>query len=342
MSSETSSPPTITDAIHVNNHALLNINMVNVTKLTAMNYLMWKLQVHALVDGYGLASHLDGSTVIPSTTVTISDVVSQNPEFVLWHRQDKLIYSSLLGSISLNVQSTLSQTTTAAEIWSTLADTYAKPSRGHVKQLRDQLKNWTKASRTIDDYLHGLKTRFDNLASLGQPMQHEDQIELILEGLPEEFKSVADQIEGRDTSPTIAFVHERLLNHEAKLLSKAASSLLPITANVATQRNNNNNNRSGQSNYNNNQKQRYNNNGNNTQNQNWQQSSNKSEQRGPKPYLGRCQICSVHGHSARRCPHLQNRTQMTLSSTSQPIYTMAASRESSPWFSLSSGSMAAR
>ena len=123
MSSETSSPPTITDAIHVNNHALLNINMVNVTKLTAMNYLMWKLQVHALVDGYGLASHLDGSTVIPSTTVTISDVVSQNPEFVLWHRQDKLIYSSLLGSISLNVQSTLSQTTTAAEIWSTLADT---------------------------------------------------------------------------------------------------------------------------------------------------------------------------------------------------------------------------
>lgn len=147
----------------------------------------------------------------------------------------------MLGPITPSVQSTLSRTTTTAEIWTTLAATYAKPSRGHVKQLKDQLKLWTKGTRTIDEYLQGLTTRFDNLASLGKPLEHEDQIEHILEGLPEEYKTIVDQIEGRDISPTIVYVHERLLNHEAKLLDKAVPSITPVTANVAAQRPNNNN-----------------------------------------------------------------------------------------------------
>lgn len=231
--SSTSSPAAVTDAINVNNQTILNINMSNITKLTQTNYLMWKLQVQALLAGYGLVGHLNSSTEISSPTVTVDDVVSPNPAFQLWHRQDQLLYSSLLGTISLPVQSSLSRTTTTAEIWSTLATIYATPGRGHLKQLRDQLKGWTKGTRSIDEYLHGLTTRFDNLASLGHPMPHEDQIELILEGLHEEYKSVVDQIEGRDISPSLPYVHERLLNQEAKLLSKAAaSSLLPVTANI--------------------------------------------------------------------------------------------------------------
>ncbi|XP_010513790.1 PREDICTED: uncharacterized protein LOC104789848 [Camelina sativa] len=130
--------------------------MTNVTKLSTLNYLMWKLQVHALVDGYGFAGHLDGSSQIPSAMITTDGVEAENPAYVNWKRQDKLIYSALLGSISLTVQPILSCTTTSSKIWSTLADTYGKPSRGHVQQVRDQLKAWTKGSRTIDEYLQGL------------------------------------------------------------------------------------------------------------------------------------------------------------------------------------------
>ncbi|CAA7036529.1 unnamed protein product [Microthlaspi erraticum] len=54
---------------------------------------------------------------------------------------------------------------------------------------------------------------------------------------------------------------------------------------------------------------------NKTSNNNWQQSSspnwqtstqqqNRSHSSGPRPYLGRCQICGFQGHGAKRCPQL--------------------------------------
>lgn len=193
---------------------------------------MWSLQVHALFDGHDLAGYLDGSTIVLAPTITNNNEVTINPAYTFWKRQDKLIYSALLGAVSLTIQPILSRAATSAAVWKTLAETYAKPSRGHIKQLKTQLKNWNKGSRTIDEYVQGLTSRMDQLAILGKGMDHEDQIEVILEGLPEEYKPVIDQIEGRDIPPTITDLHERLLNHEAKLLALGASSSAPITANV--------------------------------------------------------------------------------------------------------------
>lgn len=125
------------------NTTLLTVNMTNVTKLNAYNFLMWSLQILALLDGYGLAGFLDGSAIVPPSNVTTDGVATPNPAFVLWKRQDRLIYSALLGAITTTLQPLLSKTTTSAEIWTTLTSTYAKPSRGHIKQLKQQLKQWT-------------------------------------------------------------------------------------------------------------------------------------------------------------------------------------------------------
>lgn len=195
---------------------------------------MWSLQVHALLDGYDLAGHLDGSTAIPPATITTGEEISFNPDFTIWKRQDKLIYSSLIGAISTPLQSVCSRATTSSEVWTTLAATYANPSRGHIRQLKTQLKHLTKGDKTIDTYLQSVTTRLDQLAILGKPLEHEDQIDTILEGLPEEYKQVVDQVEGRDKPPTITELHERLINHEAKLLATAASLAphAPVTANA--------------------------------------------------------------------------------------------------------------
>lgn len=128
-------------------------------------------------------------------------------------------------------------------MWNTLASTYAKWSRGHIKQLKTQLKNSKKENKTIDDYLQGITARLDPLATLGKVVDHEDQIDLILEVLPEDYKYVMDHIEGRDVPSSITELHERLLNHEAKILSvsDALVSPTPVTANMAQQCNNTNN-----------------------------------------------------------------------------------------------------
>ncbi|CAN7041607.1 unnamed protein product [Brassica rapa subsp. trilocularis] len=300
MSETHNSPATNSETITVSaTPTLLNVNMTNVTKLTGSNFLMWSRQVLALLDGYDLAGYIEGSIVVPPPTTTTDDEITTNPSYTLWKRQDHLIFSALLGAITPTIQPILSTATTAAEIWTTLTTTYAKPSRAHVKQIREQIQTWKKGEKLINDYFQGLTTRFDEIALLGKAMDHEDQIEAILVGLPEEYKTIADQIDGRETPPSLPEIHEKLLNQEAKL--QAASSVTtpaPITANYTNSR--------GSSSYNRNQNSRR---GGYRGHQTWQQqqltaSSPQLNTNSSRGYQGKCQICSVFGHSARRCPQL--------------------------------------
>lgn len=136
MSSSNGLPATPVEAITLTPQTLFNINTSNVQKLDSTNYLMWSLQIHSLLDGYELAGHLDDSIDIPPQTVTADDVVKANPAFTLCKRQDKLIFSALIGAISPAIQPLVSRATHASQIWATLANTYTKPSYGHIRQLR--------------------------------------------------------------------------------------------------------------------------------------------------------------------------------------------------------------
>lgn len=100
------------------------------------------------------------------------------------------------------------------------------------------MKQWTKDSKTIDEYFRGLTTRFDQLALLGKTIDHEDQIEYVLEGVPEDYKFVVDQTEGRVTPPSLTELHEKLINHEAKLLAKQSptTGVIHVSVNVANNR----------------------------------------------------------------------------------------------------------
>ncbi|XP_010469809.1 PREDICTED: probable serine/threonine-protein kinase ndrD [Camelina sativa] len=308
MTTSGNNSPSSGEVIFTNNtNTLFNVNTANVTKLHDTNYLMWSLQIHALIDGYELSGYLDGSTPPPPPTVTVNDATKPNPDFTFWKRQDRLLYSALLGAMTTSVQPLVSRATTTADAWTTLADTFAKASRSHFKQIKDQIKVWTKGNKLIDEYVRGLTVRFDELAILGKPMDHEDQIEKILAGLPEEYKPVVDQIESKDSPPTITEVHERLRNREVTLRSAATSTAFLVSANVAQyqRRSDNNNNNNNYNSRNNNRSSqsssRYNN------NNNWQgTNNNNNNNRSFRPYLGKCQICHTQGHSARRCPQLHS------------------------------------
>ncbi|XP_010418735.1 PREDICTED: uncharacterized protein LOC104704325 [Camelina sativa] len=282
-------------------HTLLSVNMTNVTRLTTTNFLMWSRQVHALLNDYSLAGYLDGSTTVPSLTITTEDgVVKPNPDYLLWQRQDQLIYSALLGAISVSIQPILSTTVTSAQIWSKLSLIYANPSRGHVQQIRQQIRQWKKGSKTIDDYVQGFMTRFDQLALLGKPIDIEDQVDYIIDGLPEDYKQVIDQIQARDVSPSLTEVHEKLLNYEVKLQALTSSSTdLPISANVVRHHAPSNN--GNRSTYPRGQSRHSYYRGSSSHHNNSHPRQDASSSRG---YQGKCQICGIFGHSARRCPKL--------------------------------------
>lgn len=97
-----------------------------------------------------------------------------------------------------------------------------------------------------------------------------------------------DQVEGREIPPSITEVHEKLINKEVKPLSTAASSsaMVPISANVANAK-----------------PKQYQ--GKQNQRNNQQYNNQRQDNRMTRGYQGRCQICGVHGHSAKRCSQLQ-------------------------------------
>lgn len=64
--------------------SLLNINMINITKLSSTNFMTWNLQVHALLGGYNLAGHIDGITTEPDKTITVDGVITVNPYHTKW------------------------------------------------------------------------------------------------------------------------------------------------------------------------------------------------------------------------------------------------------------------
>ncbi|CAA7022398.1 unnamed protein product [Microthlaspi erraticum] len=237
------------DTVDISQQTIHNINMSNIIKLNSTNYLMWSLQVHSLLEGYDLAGHLDGSTAVTSV----------NPAYTKWKRQDRLIYSGLLGTISLTIiQPILSTSRTSFEIWSTLASTYAKPSRVHIKQVKHQLKICSKGTKSIDEY-----------------------------------KLVVDQIEGRDTPPSLTEVHENPVSSLPTLLRIEA----PITTNLANtcprQFQNKHTARLNQSW-----------NSNPTHHPHTEMSQDNRMTRGG--YQVKCQLCGVQGHSAKTCPQLPN------------------------------------
>ena len=60
--------------------------------------------------------------------------------------------------------------------------------------------------------MQAIKTRVDELALLGKPVDDEDLIDRVLEGLSDEYRSVIDAINTHDTSISFAELHAKLLN----------------------------------------------------------------------------------------------------------------------------------
>lgn len=116
--------------------SLVSVNMVNVTKLCSTNYISWSTQIRSLHRGYDLLKFIDSTTEIPSPEIkTNSGDEEINPDYVLCQCQDSLLYSSIIGYVELAHQPLIASSTSSLKAWNTLMQTYAKPSRGHIKLL---------------------------------------------------------------------------------------------------------------------------------------------------------------------------------------------------------------
>lgn len=191
-----------------------------------------------------------------------------------------------MGSIEVAHQPLIATAAMALEARNLLASTYAKPSRGHIKQLKQQLKHSVKGSKSIDEYMQLIRAKADALALLGNAVDPEDLTYIIFDGLNDDYKTIIESVQGRDTHIAFAELHEKLINRELTISALAqAPQQLPITANHAQQRPTN---------------WRQNHGGNHNSNRN--NGRNNGGQRFSRPYQGRCQACGTQGRSVKKCP----------------------------------------
>ena len=276
-------------------------------KLTATNYRSWKLQFHTLLVGFDLVGFVDGQKPCPPATVTTNDIESPNPAHNIWIRQDQLLLNAILGSISPSIIPFITSAKTACDAWTALANTYAKPSRGHIMHLKGVLTNVTKGTQSVTEYMQHIKSVADELAMLDAPENFEDLTVKILNGLGDEFKDISSAVRARDTAISFEELHEKLINFEAVLKQEVAKNQrIPITANYATRPPSNSyHGNSGSQSNRNTQPAAHSNRSSSKpaashpQSQTSRYSPNNSHK--PRNYRGFCQLCGEQGHTAKQC-----------------------------------------
>ncbi|KAJ0798005.1 putative transcription factor interactor and regulator CCHC(Zn) family [Helianthus annuus] len=290
MSSDNSLQSTTINSIPATPSTLTLVTFPSSLKLTSTNYLPWKAQVEAILQGLDLFKFIDGSYPCPAKPTTTGATTTPNPDYLTWYRQDRLLYGALIGSLSPNIVSLIHNSSSSFDAWTTLTKAFANPSRGHIKQLQHRLKMCTKnPDQPITDFMQSIKSLADELAILGKPVDPEDVTDYVLNGLDADaYKQIIDAVHARDTPISFPELHEKLINHELTLLQqKPAATTLhqPITAFVANTRNHS---------------------------RPWQP-KHHSNQTGllptppqpsssTRPFLGKCQWCFQKGHSLTSCP----------------------------------------
>ncbi|KAA8529492.1 hypothetical protein F0562_033709 [Nyssa sinensis] len=225
------SPPVIPNTNEPNTSLIsINISAQAPLKLTTTNYISWKLQFHTLFVGYDLLGDIDGSKPCPPSTITQNNTTIPNLAHNTWIRQDQLILNTIVGSFSPTIISFIARAKTSEEAWLILANIYAKPSRGRIKQIKNQIKNLTKGSQSVTEFLQSVKCQADELAILGAPMDEDDLTDKILDGLGDDYKELIRAVQARDTMIMFDELHKKLLNFEASLHSAKSEPSHSLTS----------------------------------------------------------------------------------------------------------------
>ncbi|KAK6140437.1 hypothetical protein DH2020_025821 [Rehmannia glutinosa] len=195
-------------------------------KLTDYNYLIWKQHVLTAVRGYGLENFINKEV---QTTAKFQDGTSKtklrslNPLFLAWKRQDQLLASWLLSSLSENLLIMMVGMETSRTNQS-IGNERFYTSFARKMQYKFAVSSIKKGTMPMRDYLNKVKSCCDILASAGQQISEEDQVLQILTGLGSEYHPLVIAATSRIEPCKLIEVYAMLLSYETRL--EAANTTL--------------------------------------------------------------------------------------------------------------------
>jgi hypothetical protein len=193
----------------------------SITKLHKENYMSWRGLVEPFLKGHDLYGFLDGTKIPPSPLISTSPTgtltVSTDPDTLWWHRQDQLILSMLMSSISDDMLPQALGCKTAQELWNTLDSTFTSESQARVLNLRLQLTTAKKGNLSVFDYFHKIKRIVATLAAAGHPVSDFEFTAYLLGGLGPEYDPFMTSVTTRVEPLAMDTLFGHLLAHESRI-----------------------------------------------------------------------------------------------------------------------------
>ncbi|XP_019151866.1 PREDICTED: uncharacterized protein LOC109148584 [Ipomoea nil] len=194
-------------------------------KLISRNYLFWRTQMLPFLEGQGLLGFIDGSLQYPvaapatttDTAASTADSLTAANELVAWQvdwrRQDKVILSLLISSLSKETMRFTVGRSTSRQLWLTIEQSLASSSRSRALRLFGELQALRQGDSSIADYIGRAQLLVDDLALVGRAVTLDDQNLYVFRGLRFEFRPLVATL-ARGAAVPLAEVADFLVSQE--------------------------------------------------------------------------------------------------------------------------------
>lgn len=189
-------------------------------KLDDENFHTWKQQALGTIKGFRLQKFISeaqkGGMPKKFSNDEDEELRKISFEYENWEQQDQLILTWLLASMSPNLHTRMVGYDYAYQIWKKIEVFFASQTRAKVSKLKTQIKNVKKVG-SLNEYLLTIKKIVDTLAAVGSPIDDDEHIQVILDGLPDEYDSIVASILSRTDPYTIQEIEALMMAIEERI-----------------------------------------------------------------------------------------------------------------------------
>ncbi|XP_062203134.1 uncharacterized protein LOC133905394 [Phragmites australis] len=258
-------------------------------KLGKQNHALWSAQVLAAIRGARLDGYIDGTAAAPPAQIERKEgekgdkvTMISNPAYQEWIAADQQVLGFLFSSVSRDVLMQIATSKTAREAWRAIASMFTSQTRARSLNIKLSLVTMQKGNLSISEYFVKMKALGDEVAASGKPLDEEDLVAYILNGLDEDYEPAISGLMTRVEPVTLGELYSVLLNFENRQALRNSTS----SANAANRGRGVPPNRGGAG--------RGRGNG-------WRGKNGNNKQRVDNRPI--CQVCYKRGHAAPECWH---------------------------------------
>ncbi|GJV98787.1 ribonuclease H-like domain-containing protein [Tanacetum coccineum] len=215
----TNTTTTLLDKLSLVTHHHLLTRVPVKLDLTNWNYGSWEFFFDQLCFSYDVSKYIHGHA---------SDTSTSNPHPLTPDelKVDKIVLSWMFSTLSDTLQRRIvvARPKSAKEDWDLITDIVKDNKRSRTSALKAELRSITIGDLSMEAYFGKIESLMTILATLDSPVNDEDVVHYVLEGLPEKYNQVCGYMHYQDIFLDLKMARSLLITKEMRLKSKALAS----------------------------------------------------------------------------------------------------------------------